>query len=136
MSWGRINLKDFKRLQERINKLSAHDMDSLCRDAAKQLASRLLRKAKLRTPVDTGYLRNSWDCDFNVVYRGGEYRITVYNATEYAIYVEFGHRTRGGNGWVEGRFMMTRSEIELQSQAPKILENMLIKKLGEALNGK
>jgi hypothetical protein len=45
--------------------------------------------------------------------------------------VEFGHRTRNGEGWVEGRFMLTISEQEIQNASSRILQNKLKKKLGE-----
>lgn len=38
------------------------------------------------------------------------YVIEVTNSTEYASYVEYGHRTARGNGWVPGHFMLTISE--------------------------
>jgi hypothetical protein len=66
-----------------------------------------------------------------VHYYGGNYVIELVNPVEYASYVEFGHRTRGGKGWVEGHFMLTISEQEIQRDAPKILEKLLKKKLGE-----
>ena len=62
---------------------------------------------------------------------GGNYVIEIVNPVEYASYVEFGHRTRGGKGWVEGKFMMTISEQEIQRVAPQILEKKLKQKLGE-----
>jgi len=54
------------------------------------------------------------------------YEITIINPTEYASYREFGHRKRGGKGWVEGAFMLTISEKELEAQAPRILEQKLM----------
>ena len=62
---------------------------------------------------------------------GGNYVVEVVNPVEYASYVEFGHRTRGGKGWVEGHFFLTISEQEIQRDAPKILEKKLRQKLGE-----
>ena len=62
---------------------------------------------------------------------GDTFVIEIVNPVEYASYVEFGHRTRGGGGWVEGHFMLTISEREVQRDAPKVLENKLKKKLGE-----
>lgn len=132
MSWGRIDLRDFKKFEKQLSKA---DMDALCREAAKALAARLLRKVKKRTPVDTGELRRNWSIDLEITQVGNEYEIIVYNATEYASYVEYGHRTRNHAGWVVGRFMMTKSEIELEKQSPVILERMLMKKLGEIFNG-
>ena len=62
---------------------------------------------------------------------GDVYTITIINPVYYAPYVEFGHRTRGGKGWVNGQFMLTESERELAMQTPKILEDKLQKYLGE-----
>lgn len=62
---------------------------------------------------------------------GGTYVIEITNPTEYASYVEFGHRTKNHKGWVRGKFMLTISEQEIQEAAPAILERKLAKKLGE-----
>lgn len=62
---------------------------------------------------------------------GNSYVIEITNPVEYASYVEFGHRTRGGGGWVEGHHMLTISEDELRRDSPRVLENKLKKKLGE-----
>lgn len=80
-----------------------------------------------------------------VKHMGGDYQIEIINPVHYASYVEYGHRQEVGrfvpqinkrlvNGWVKGRFMLTISEKELQSQAPKILEDKIRKFLGEAFN--
>lgn len=63
---------------------------------------------------------------------GGVYVIEIENPTEYASYVEYGHRTRngGGIGWVEGKFMLTISEEEVRRSAPRVLENKMKEKLG------
>ena len=66
-----------------------------------------------------------------VQHLGDVYVIEIINPVEYASYVEFGHRTRNHEGWVEGHFMLTISEQEIERDAPKILENKLKKKLGE-----
>lgn len=72
--------------------------------------------------------------NLKVHHYGGVYVIEVENPVEYASYVEFGHRTRGGKGWVKGKFMLTISEDEIQRDAPRVLENKLKKKLGECFN--
>ena len=128
-SWGYVDSREMRAFQEKLEQFEQIDKDEFCKSAAKQLASRLLRAAIKDTPVDTGQLKKAWKCDFNVVYRGGEYRITVYNPMEYASYVEFGHRKRGGKGWVKGRFMLTNAEKDLDPKIPAILEKELQKKL-------
>ncbi len=55
----------------------------------------------------------------------GKYQIEVINPVEYASYVEYGHRTRGGKGWVEGQYFLTISEQELRTIAPLLLVKQL-----------
>lgn len=56
--------------------------------------------------------------------------IEIVNPVEYASYVEFGHRTANHEGWVQGRFMLTISEGEIQDIAPQVLEAKIKKFLG------
>lgn len=88
-----------------------------------------------------GTLRRSWTIG-EIRKVGGNYQIEVINPTEYASYVEYGHRQKQGryvpalgkrlkSGWVPGTFMLTISERELQDQAPKIIG----KKLEQHLKG-
>ena len=70
------------------------------------------------------------------VHRDGDvYTIEITNPVEYASYVEYGHRTNGGKGWVEGKFMMTITENEIKSLAPALLQKRLEEKLQEVMKG-
>lgn len=91
-----------------------------------------------------GTLRRGWTGEKNqnaknyanslkINHFGDTYVVEIINPVEYASYVEYGHRTRSGKGWVEGRFMLTISEQEIQSIAPQILENKINKLLGDCL---
>lgn len=60
---------------------------------------------------------------------GGFLVIEIVNPVEYASYVEFGHRTADHKGWIQGRFMLTMSEQEIQEIAPKVLESKIKKYL-------
>ena len=146
---------DFRELQEFRRKMEASLNDDQINDfiesCAKELAARLLAKAIKRTPVGQypastgkkgGTLRRGWTGgktqggkayadSLRVNHYGNTYVIEVVNPVEYASYVEFGHRTRNHEGWVEGKFMLTISEQEVQGDAAKILENKLKRKLGE-----
>lgn len=66
--------------------------------------------------------------------RGRTFYIEVINPVQYASYVEFGHRTRGGKGWVPGRYFLTMAESKLESRAPSVIEKELEKKLKEVFN--
>lgn len=90
-----------------------------------------------------GTLRKNWTVS-GVRKNGGNYEIEVSNSTEYASYVEYGHRQTPGRfvpaigkrlkkSWVKGKFMLTISENELQKQAPAVIEKKItewLKKLG------
>ena len=146
----KVDIKGLKKLQENINKLSDQQVQEFINGIAKELAARLLAKVIKRTPVGQypkstgkkgGTLRRGWTAQQNgngggsdaqsyasslqVNHIGNTYVIEIVNPVEYASYVEFGHRTRDGEGWVEGRFMLTISEEELEADAPKIIENRL-----------
>lgn len=92
------------------------------------------REAELTSTFGGGQAGATYAKSLQVTKTGNVYQIEIINPVNYASYVEFGHRTRNGQGWVNGRFMLTISEDELDSQAPKILEKKLMKYLGDAFN--
>ncbi|MER2006716.1 MAG: HK97 gp10 family phage protein [Psychrobacillus sp.] len=138
---ARVDIRQLKRMQKKIERLG-HDYEKFLEAMTKEIAARLLRKVKLRTPVGVyedgrtgGTLRGAWTVDTTVEKVGNTYRIEVINPTEYAMYVEFGHRTANHQGWVNGRFMMTISADEVERVAPAILERKLNILLKEAFDG-
>jgi hypothetical protein len=73
---------------------------------------------------------------------GGGCKIEINNHVEYAPYVEFGHKQQPGRyvpmlgrrlkqSWVVGHFMLRDSEIKVARQSPKIIDDLLKKKLGD-----
>lgn len=152
-----------KQFEEVNKKLQAADVDKFCRIVAKELAARLLAQVIKRTPVGDyppstgkkgGTLRRGWTAQTEeeaaeggignaiayanalpITKSGNVYEIEIINPVHYASYVEFGHRTRGGDGWVQGRFMLTLSEKEVQRQSERVVEALLKKYLGEVFNG-
>lgn len=160
--WGNCDFKQLQDLQKKMEKMQKKDFEAFCKETAKELAARLLAKVIKRTPVGQypsetgkkgGTLRRGWTAKTEdeaqaggvgnakayvdsliVTKQGNVYQIEIINPVNYASYVEYGHRTRNHKGWVEGRFMLTISETELDTQSPKILENKLKKYLGECFN--
>lgn len=91
-----------------------------------------------------GTLRRGWTAEkemsvsdfvntLTVQRSGNSYIIEIINPVNYASYVEYGHRTADHKGWVKGRFMMKKSEKELERIEPKILERKMKKYLEEFL---
>lgn len=144
-----IGIWDTKELDKYIDKLKGlaeEEIQKFHEDTIKEIAARTLAKIIARTPVGVyppgsgkvgGTLRRGWtageDMDpYEYIYNrtkvtkhGNVYRITISNPVEYASYVEYGHRTRGGKGFVEGQFMMTISIDEMQDELPALLEKKL-----------
>lgn len=83
----------------------------------------LLRNTKMKSPVDTGQLRRSWELE------KGDLYVKLMNRTEYAIHVEYGHRTRGGRNYVEGVYMLKTSFEKTEKDFTDDLEK-LFKKYG------
>ena len=81
----------------------------------------LLRNTKMKTPVDTGQLRRSWELE------KGDLYVKLYNNVEYAQFVEFGHRTRGGKSYVEGVYMLKTSFEKTEEKFTNDLEKLLKK---------
>lgn len=148
---GTINFRDFERIQNNLEKLNQEQVDLFIDACAKELAARLLAKVIKRTPVGDypnssgkkgGTLLRGWTggktqsavayADSLTIHHFGDaYVIEIVNPVEYASYVEFGHRTSNHKGWVNGRFMLTISEQEIQNAAPAIIEKKLMKQMGE-----
>lgn len=94
------------------------------REMVIDLAVQLQGKVKDNTPVKTGHLRNEWHVG-SIEKRGNEYYIEVYNNVEYAEPVEYGHRARGGKGFVKGAHMMEISLQEVQKHLPGYLREWM-----------
>ncbi len=161
--WGNCDYKQLQHLRDNLAKLQKMDMDRFCTEVSKELAARLLALVIPRTPVGQypkssgkkgGTLRRGWTAKTQeeavsrsnsndakayaaalpVTKSGNTYTIEVINPVEYASYVEFGHRTRGGNGWVNGQYFLTLSERDLERLAPAVIERKLELLLREVFN--
>lgn len=163
-----MDTTELRRFKEKLENIST---DELLKDVAAELAARLLRKVKKRTPLQKRdgkiYVQKkiktyqgdtplkgqpirykNGKAKTEVTHTGGELRrnwqvskirlfdkfcvVEVYNATEYAEYVEFGHRQTPGRyvpaigkrlkkAWVPGKFMLTLSTKELENIKDRII---------------
>lgn len=145
MKWGKVDFKELKQFQKNLEKMQA-DTDKINTEIVKELATRVLREVRQKTPVITGELRRNWTVG-PVAKNGDYYEITVFNSVDYAQYVEYGHRQTPGRyvpaigkrlkeGWVQGRFMLKISCDDIQSKAPAIVEKRLKKELEALFNAK
>ncbi len=153
---GNFTASDLKRLQNQLNKIQTGNAGAFAESCAKELAARLLAKVIKRTPIGD-YSGNSYTCESKQQHKGHKengkkggtlrrgwtieeikkegsvYKVDVINNTEYVSYVECGYRTANHKGWVQGHFMLTISEQELQEIASRVLENEIKKYLVECM---
>ncbi|OSB16697.1 hypothetical protein B2H94_10925 [Clostridium sporogenes] len=137
-----FDYSDFKKMASSFQKaLDERVIERWIKEFLLEMAFRAERKIKKRTPVGVypnktgGHLRRNWQVG-SVVKQGDAYIVEIFNNTEYASYVEYGHRTKNHKGWVEGRFMATISMQEIERQLPRFLERKQVELLNQILNGR
>lgn len=123
MARGGFDFSEMEALARRFQvALDTRVVERFIQEFVLEMAYRAERKIKRRTPVDKGQLRRAWTVG-QVQRRGNSYVVEIINNTEYASFVEYGHRTgKYLTGWVEGRFMMTVSMKEIERELPRLLE--------------
>ena len=84
------------------------------------IASKLVAKVKLKTPVDSGLLRRSWQPK-----KISNLERLVFNNCRYGQFVNYGHRTRGGKSFVDGVYMLEKSVKEIESELDKDFSIMI-----------
>ncbi len=95
------------------------NMSKMLEVSVNKISAKLLRNVKLKSPVDTGQFRRSWRTK-----KRGQFEVLIYNSTEYGIYLEYGHRTKGGKV-LEGTYVLKRSIEEVQGDLDDELKNIL-----------
>lgn len=135
--WGKFDFSELEKLAKTFKKaLDERVIKRFIEDFLLEMAFRAERKIKKRTPVDTGLLRRSWKVG-RVERHGNAYVVEIVNNTEYASFVEYGHRTgKDLTKWVEGRFMMTISMQEIERELPRYLERRMGELLDNIMNGR
>lgn len=122
-------IEDFQRQLALLGDEVAGEFLESC---TKEMAGVFLNDVTDNTPVDRGTLKGNWTLSSTRISRGN-CKITVRNPMEYASYVEYGHRTRGGKGMVKGKRFMRNAEKRIKSIAPRMLQKRLEQKINEVL---
>ena len=131
---NKVVFDDLKGLLKSMERLD-DEYQRLLEDTCKELAQRLIRATKQRTPVDSGVLRRGWNAG-TVTKKGNMYEIEVFNDIPYSSYVEYGHRTPNHRGWVKGRFMLSISEREIEGKSQQWIEKCIKSWIEGIFNGK
>lgn len=129
MSGYNFEIKGIDNFLKDINNIQNNFYEDL-ENLIKKYGVYLFTNTKKKTPVGEynngrtgGTLRRSWQ----LKYKKGDLSIRLYNNTEYGIYVEYGHRTRGGKSYVEGVYMLKKTFEKTEEKFTNDLEKLLKK---------
>ena len=114
-----MEIQGLDKFTKTLNKAS----NNFEKEASKKLdtiASKLVAKVKLKTPVDSGLLRRSWQPK-----RVSNLERIVFNNCKYASHVNYGHRTRNGKSFVGGVYMLEKSVKEIETELDKEFSIMI-----------
>ncbi len=155
MKFGNIDISEFKKFKDQIDKMNNEKLDEFMERLTRQLATIVLSRAIFNTPVISGDLRRGWTggvdmapavyvASTKVEKAGKMYSILLRNGMYYASYVEYGHSQQVGryvpaikkrlvNPWVKGQFMAEKAVVFARNNFIKIgqieLERFLKKNL-------
>ncbi len=151
---AKVDITELVEFQKKLELIGEKEREAFIRKLTNEAAMRLFAKVRARTPVGIypaesgktgGTLRRGWNVkNIKLEKIDGGYQVKIINPVKYASYVEYGHRQTPGRfvpaigkrlkkGWVEGKFMLTKSEAELESELPGIIERKLKQLLDGAL---
>ncbi len=136
MSLGTVDDAEFQAWASRVKgKINSGQLKEEIGQSAKRVGVQAIKTLKNNTPVDTGTLREAWTVEGPSV-SGGGWVVKVSNPTEYASYVEKGHRQTPGRyvpaigkrlkaSWIPGQFFMKNSLNAIDSQLPELITSGL-----------
>lgn len=156
----RVDFKELKQFAQRFQEvIDNNEIDAFMQECVFDLAKKLLKKVRQRTPVNTGLLRGRWEIG-KITRKGNIYEVEVHNDVEYASYVENGFRAHWvpgywsgkqfvydpnaetgmhvgkPGGWVPGKFMMRFSVEEVERELPKFIKRKQKQFLNRIMRGR
>ncbi len=123
MSATDIVIEGLDEFEKNLSKMIEQDYPKEFEQMVIQVAVDLQSAVQDKTPVKTSHLQENWFVG-DIVKRGNDYIIEVYNNVEYVEPVEHGHRTKNG-GFVDGAHMMEISVETLKVLLPPYLKSWL-----------
>lgn len=104
-----MELKGFKEFDKILDEIKTEAPKSTERFLMLQ-AEDLKTDVKDLTPVDTRTLKNAWQRENGKRLTGKKFTQIVFNMTDYAAHVEYGHRVgKSKTKFVKGKFMLRKA---------------------------
>lgn len=124
MSGAEYSFEGLDALEQQLARMIEEEFPREFKQKVIDIAYELQGQVKQNTPHKTGVLQEGWKVG-RLEKRGDEYYIEVYNNVDYAEPVEYGHRTRGGKGFVKGKHMMEIALADVAERLPAYLQEWL-----------
>ncbi|MHC8464491.1 HK97 gp10 family phage protein [Weissella tructae] len=125
---GTFDYSEFSEFVENFeSKSDKKAIQKILNDAMTKALRIVLADVKENTPereVNGGTLRRGWQAG-PVKSSGKKVTAEVFNDVHYAPHVEYGHRTRGGRGFVAGQYMLTNTLNEVKPVYEKLANEAL-----------
>jgi len=136
MAWGTIDDSEFKAFTDKVKrKIDSGLLKQGIEQTSIRVGAKALETVIGHTTEETGNLRRQWFV-IGPSYNGHAFVIELNNNTEYASYVEDGHRQTPGRyvpaigkrlkaSWVPGTHMLMKTMFEIDAQMPELLSPIL-----------
>lgn len=136
MAWGTIDDAQFQQFADKVkSKIDSRVLKQEIEKTAFKVGVQAGKNVRSMTPVKEGNLRKQWSV-VGPAYTGNAFVIELQNNTEYASYVEDGHRQTPGRyvpaigkrlkaSWVPGTHMLMKTMFEVDAQMPQLLSPVL-----------
>lgn len=127
----KVDTRHIKKYRDGLQRFHNQESKKMMDDCVQTLADDLLKNVSSKTPVSSkagtgGTLKRGWAIRRSST---GKHLAVVYNNVDYASFVEYGHRTRGGTKFVPGVFMLRRAVSQVGQVSGKIVRQKFDNKL-------
>jgi hypothetical protein len=116
-----FEVSELKEFNEKLKTLK-NDLPNLNEQYLNLENIETIKKAKEKTPVDTGALRNSFKATGTIT-TGNTTTSTITNGQDYASFIEFGQRS------YKGRYMLYNAIIDTENRRMKRYSNFFNKNI-------
>lgn len=132
MSTVGFDFSELEGLEHDLRRIAKHDGEirKVSERVLNKLAKTVLAATKSNTPVQSGTLRRNWQrTPVKVDVFKDEVSVEIYNITEYAPYVEYGHRIVVNGvtvGFKDGVLMLTTAVKDAEKILPEMVEEQIV----------
>ncbi len=120
-----VNFDSIEELTKSLQEMADADISTSFLNKVIERCDNVTKKNTPVRQINGGTLRNGWK--FKKRGNAKNLEVEYFNDTDYATYVEYGHRTRDHKKWVIGHFMLTKGIQAVERSRTKIAKSVIEK---------